>query len=150
MLFKTLLGRTTAAHHYIPTNGSPTRVPPRRIPVHYKDEVQNQLQVMLEQGIIEESNSPWMAPAVFVRKKSGDLQLCVDYRELNKKTTRNAYPLSLPDEIQSQLAKSTMFSTLDLHSGYWQLPVSVKDRENQHFVLVQGWACIISVVRHLA
>ena len=47
--------------------------PPRRIPVHYKDEVQKQLQVMLEQGIIEESNSPWMAPAVFVRKKSRDL-----------------------------------------------------------------------------
>ena len=101
--------------------------------MHYKDEVQKQLQVMLEQGIIEESNSPWMAPAVFVRKKSGDLQLCVDYRELNKKTTRDAYPLPLPDEIQSQLAKSTIFSTLDLHCGYWQLPVSVKDREKTAF-----------------
>ena len=89
------------------------------IPVHYKDEVQKQLQVMLEQGIIEESNSSWMAPAVVFRKKSGDLRLCIDYRDLNKKTTRDVYLLPLPDEIQSQLVKSTLFSTLDLHSGYW-------------------------------
>ena len=60
---------------------------------------------MLEQGIIEESSSPWMAPAVFVRK-SGDLRLCVDYRELNK-TTKDAYPLPLPDEVQDRLSGST-------------------------------------------
>jgi len=88
---------------------------------------------MLDQGIIKESNSPWMAPIVFVRKKTGDFQLCVDYRELNKKTTRNAYPLLLPDEVQDQLANSTVFSTLDLRSGYWQLPVSVKDCEKTAF-----------------
>ena len=55
-LFRTSPGKTTAAHHYIPTNGNPTRVPPRCIPAHFKDEVTRQLQVMLEQGIIEESN----------------------------------------------------------------------------------------------
>ena len=59
-LFRTSPGKTTAAHHYIPTSGTPTRVPPRRIPAHFKDEVTRQLQVMLKQGIIEESNSPWM------------------------------------------------------------------------------------------
>ena len=53
---------------------------------------------MLQQGIIEESCSPWMAPAVFVRKKSGDIRLCVD-RELNKKTQKDTYPLPLPDEV---------------------------------------------------
>ena len=68
-----------------------------------------------------------MSPTVFVRKKIGDLRLSVDYRELNKKTTRDAYPLPLPDEVQDRLAKSAVFSTLDLQSGYWQLPVSIKD-----------------------
>jgi len=88
---------------------------------------------MLERGTIEESNNPWMSPTVFVRKKTGDLRLCVDYRELNKKTTCDAYPLPLPDEVQDCLAKSAVFSTLDLQSGYWQLPVSIKDREKTAF-----------------
>ena len=106
--------------NFIPTTGNPVRVPPRRIPAHYSKEVEKQIQTMLEQGIIEESSSPWIAPAVFVPKKSGDLRLCVDYRELNKKTTKDAYPLPLPDEVQNQLAGSTIFSTLDLQTGYWQ------------------------------
>ena len=72
-LFRTSPRKTTAAHHYIPTNGTQTKVPPRRIPAHFKDKVTRQLQVMLEQSIIEESNSPWMSPMVFVRKKTGDL-----------------------------------------------------------------------------
>jgi len=84
---------------------------------------------MLDLGVIEESSSPWMAPAVFVKKKSGEIRLCVDYRELNKKTTKDAYPLPLPDEVQDRLAGSTIFSTLDLQSGYWQMLVHP---ENQH------------------
>ena len=95
-LFRTTPGSTTAAQHYIPTSSSPTRVPPRRIPAHYREEMEQQIQEMLAQEIIEESCSPWMAPAVFVRKKSGEIRLCVDYRELNKKTTKDAYPLPLP------------------------------------------------------
>ena len=58
--------------------------------------------------------SPWMSPMVFVRKKIGDLRLYVDYRQVNKKTTKDAYPLPLLDEVQDRLAKSTVFSTLDL------------------------------------
>ncbi len=88
---------------------------------------------MLDQGIIVGSSSPWMAPAVFVPKKSGDLRICVDYRELNKKTTKDAYPLPLPDEIQDRLSGSTIFSKLDLQSGPWQLPVSPNDQETMAF-----------------
>ena len=74
-----------------------------------------------------------MAPAVFVPKKSRDLQLCIHYRELNKQTTKDAYPLPLPDEVQDQLAGSKIFTKLDLHSRYWQLPVNPQDREKTAF-----------------
>ena len=124
---------TTVAYHYIPTTGPPVWVPPRRIPVHYTEMRSNQLQLMLDQGIIKHSNSPWMAPAVFVQKKSGDICLCVDYRALNKQTSRDAYPLPLPDDVQDQLASSTIFSTLDLRCGYWQVPVHPDDRAKTTF-----------------
>ena len=87
-LLRTTPGCTEEAYHFIPTTGNPVRIPPRRIPAHYRMEVNRQIQTMLEQNIIEESSSPWMAPAVFVRKKSGDLRLCIDYRELNKRTVK--------------------------------------------------------------
>ena len=74
---------------------------------------------MLEQGVITESSSPWMAPAVFVPKMSGELRICIDYRQLNKQTVKDAYPLPLPDEVQDKLSGCTVFITLDLHSGYW-------------------------------
>ena len=83
-----------------------------------------QIQSMLNQGIIRPSNSAWLAPAVYTTKKNGDVRIAVDYRELNKRTARDAYPLPLPDEIQDRLHDSSIYSTLDLNSGYWQIPVS--------------------------
>ena len=95
--------------------------------------MKRQIADMLKQGIIEESNSSWMAPAVFVPKKSGELRMCIDYRELNKKTTKDAYPLPLADEVQDHLAGSTIFCTLDLRSGYWQMPVHHSDQHKTAF-----------------
>ena len=132
-LFCNIPGKTTWAYHHIPTKGQPIRVPPRRVPAHYREKVEHQINEMLEQGIITQSSSPWMAPAVFVPKKSGDLRICIDYRELNKQTTKDAYPLPLPDEVQDRLAGSTIFSTLDLQSGYWQVPVRQEDQEETAF-----------------
>lgn len=132
-LFLTTPGKTNAAEHFIPTTGNPVKIPPRRIPVNYRAEVEQQLTTMLQQGVIEVSSSPWMAPAVFVRKKNGEIRMCVDYRELNKKTVKDAYPLPRPDEVQDQLMGCTVFSTLDLKSGYWQLPVHADDRPKTAF-----------------
>ena len=95
-LFRTTPGKTSVAEHYTPTEGNPVKIPPRKIPANYRTEVEHQISSMLQQGIIKVSSSPWMAPAVFVRKKSGETRLCVDYRELNKKTAKDAYPLPRP------------------------------------------------------
>ena len=70
-------GVTQAAAYFIPTTGDPVRVPPRRVPAHYREEVEKQISAMLEQGIIEESSSPWVAPAVFVPKKTGGVRTIV-------------------------------------------------------------------------
>ena len=100
---------------------------------------------MLDEGVIRLSKSPWMAPAVFVPKKSGQLRICIDYWKLNKHTTKDSYPLPLPDEVQDRLAGSTVFSILDLHSGYWQLPVNPADREKTAFAQGQVWGSMSSV-----
>ena len=131
-LFKSTPGKTTLTHHLIPTTGSPLKVPPRRVPAEYRAEVEGLLKEMLQEGIIEESSSPWMAPAVYV-KKTGEIRLCVDYRALNKQTTKDAYPLPLPDEVQDRLCGCTIFSTLDLRSGYWQIPIAPSDVEKTAF-----------------
>ena len=65
---------------------------------------------MLNKGIIEESSSPWLAPVIIVPKKSGEIRLCVDYRQLNKQTSKDAYPLPLSDEVQDCLSGSAIFS----------------------------------------
>ncbi|KFD53378.1 hypothetical protein M513_05859 [Trichuris suis] len=108
-------GATNVTYHVIPTGDNPpVKVPPRRLPVHFRSQVEQQLQTMLQHGIIRPSSSPWLAPAVFTKKKSGEIRLCVDYRELNKRTIKDAYPLPLPDEVQDRLDGATVFSTLDL------------------------------------
>ena len=75
-LFCTIPGVTKEAYHFIPTTGNPVRVPPRRIPAHYREEVDRQIRRMLEQGAIEESSSPWMAPAAFVLRNQANFD-CV-------------------------------------------------------------------------
>ena len=97
-LFSTQTGRTNMTSHHINTTGSPVRVPARIIPVHFQEEIEKQIKFMLEKGVIEESCSPWTAPAVYVRKKTGEIRLCVDYRALNKQTQKDAYPLPLIDQ----------------------------------------------------
>jgi len=70
---------------------------------------------------------------VFVRKKNGEVHLSVDYRGLNKRTVKDAYPFPRPDKVQDCLIGCTVFSTLDLRSGYWQLPVHYDDQPETAF-----------------
>jgi hypothetical protein len=133
-LFVNQPGKSSISSHQIPTiDNIPVRIPPRRIPTAYRVEVHKQIATMLKEGVITPSKSAFSTPCVFVPKKNGEVRICIDYRELNKKTVKDAYPLPLPDEIQEKLRNDSIFSTLDLKSGYWQIPVSVEDQHKTAF-----------------
>ena len=133
-LFSSIPGITQASTHRIPlVDKIPVRSPARPIPQSYRAEVRRQITEMLEREIITESSSPYCSPAVFVKKKDGDLRICIDYRRLNAKTFKDSYPLPLPDEVQERLAGAAKFSKLDLNSGYWQVPLHCNDREMSAF-----------------
>ena len=85
-------------------------------------ELKAQLEELLSKGFIQPI-SPWGAPVLFVKKKDGSLRLCIDYRELNRVTIRNQYPLPRIDELFDQLQGSLVYSKIDLRSGYHQLRV---------------------------
>ncbi len=81
-------------------------------------ELKEQLQELLDKDLIQLSTSPWGAPVLFVRKEDGTLRLCIDYRQLNKVTVKNKYPLSQIDDLFDQLQGARYFSKIDLQSGY--------------------------------
>ncbi|GJX43207.1 putative nucleotidyltransferase, ribonuclease H [Tanacetum coccineum] len=86
-----------------------------------------QLQELQDKGFIRPSHSPWGAPVLFVKKKDGSFRMCIDYRELNKLTVKNRYPLPRIDDLFDQLQGSRYFSKIDLRSGYHQLRVHEDD-----------------------
>ncbi|KAL2226758.1 UNVERIFIED_CONTAM: Transposon Tf2-12 polyprotein [Sesamum indicum] len=83
--------------------------------------LKKQLEELLDKGFIRPSISPWGAPVLFVKKKDGSMRLCVDYRQLNRIIIKNKYPLPRIDDLLDQLKGATVFSKIDLRSGYWQL-----------------------------
>ncbi|KAL4038316.1 hypothetical protein IC575_001930 [Cucumis melo] len=90
-------------------------------------ELKVQLQELLDKRFIRPSVSPWGAPVLFVKKKDGSMRLCIDYRELNKVTVKNRYPLPRIDDLFNQLQGATVFSKIDLRSGYHQLRIKDGD-----------------------
>ncbi|GJR32487.1 putative reverse transcriptase domain-containing protein [Tanacetum coccineum] len=92
-----------------------------------RQELSNQLQELADRGFIRPSTSPWGAPILFVKKKDGSFRMCIDYRELNKLTIKNRYPLPRIDDLFDQLQGSSVYSKIDLRSGYHQLRVRDED-----------------------
>lgn len=97
------------------------------------EELKRQLNKLLEQGHIRPSESPFGSPCLFAMKKDGSLRFCIDYRMLNKATKKDATTPPLIREITSNIRGSKFFSTLDLHSGYYQIPMNPKDVEKTAF-----------------
>ncbi|CAL2270252.1 unnamed protein product [Prunus armeniaca] len=96
-------------------------------------ELKTQLQELVDKGFIRPSFSSWGAPVLFVKKKDGTMRLCIDYRQLNKVTVRNKYPLPRIDDLFDQLKGAKVFSKIDLRSGYHQLRIREEDMPKTDF-----------------
>ena len=133
------VGLTTVLSHEIQTGDArPIRQGPRRLAPVKNEIVSQQISSMLANDIIEPSVSPWASPIVLVRKTDGTYRFCVDYRRLNGVTHQDAFPLPRIDDTLDNLGGACYFSTLDLQSGYWQVPVKSSDCEKTAFVTSSG------------
>jgi hypothetical protein len=106
---------------------APISKAPYRMSTPELKELQLQLEELLKKGYIHPSVSPWGAPVLFVKKKDGTMRLCIDFRQLNKVTVKNKYPLPRIDDLFDQLKDAKVFSKIDLRSGYHQ--VRIKDED---------------------
>ena len=132
------MGHTKAAEHKIILKDPDT--PPfkerfRRIPPPQLDEVRDHLKLMLDAGVIRPSNSPWCNAVVLVRKKDGSLRFCIDFRKLNSLTVKDSHPLPRICEMLESLAGAAHYSTFDMNSGFWQVPMSPESKQYTAFTL---------------
>ena len=134
------LGRSHVATHRIDTgNHPPVNVPPYSLPPASREEVERQIQSMLRNGVVRESRSPWASPVVLVDKRDGTKRFCVDYRKVNACTKKDRYPIPRVDDSLDILSGKQYFTTLDLMSGYWQIPVASDDIEKTAFTTPASW-----------
>ena len=111
---------------------------PRKLAPEEKVEVDKQIAVWLEEGIVQPSHSDYASPIVLVKKKNGSTRICVDYRQLNRKIIKDRYPLPLIEDELDSLQGATIFSTLDLKNGFFHVPVEAASRKYTAFVVPNG------------
>ncbi|CAK9800876.1 Transposon Ty3-I Gag-Pol polyprotein [Anthophora plagiata] len=119
-------------------NEQPITFKPRRLAFADKEKLRSILDELLKDGIIRPSNSPYASPIVLVRKKTGELRLCVDYRELNKITIKDNFPSPLIDDHLDQLRDKKFFSKLDLRNGFYHVKMADKSIKYTSFVTPLG------------
>ena len=127
--------RPQTKHLQIPKDTHPISSRPYRIPLHLEETTRLQLNAMLEQGVISPSDSPWSSLVILHPKKSGGYRFCIDFRRLNSLTAADKFPIPLIEDVLNALAGQRFYSTLDLGSGYWQVPMAVEDRPKTAFTI---------------
>ena len=133
------MGRTELVMHEIDTgDNKPTRQALRPTPMAMTSAIDEHLEEMIQQGIIEPSYSDWASNVVLVKKRDGSLRFCIDYRQLNEKTTKDVYPLPRIDNCLDTLAGAKWFSTFDLRAGYHQVALHPRDAHKTTFITRHG------------
>ena len=122
------LGCIPLLEHTIETHGPLLRQPYRRQNPAVQREEMVQVQQMLTSDVICPSNSPWASPVAMAKEIDGSLRFCVDFRQLNTATVKDAHPLPRIDDLLDALHMAHWFSTLDLKSGYWQVMIMERDK----------------------
>ena len=134
------LGRTHLVEYEInlQPGTKPITQAPYRLPLAKRQEVENEIKLMAEKDLIEESFSPWSSPVITVPKKSGGIRFCIDYRKLNKVTIQDSQALPRIDDSLDALGGAKWFSKLDLRSGFHQIGVKRQDRPKTSFCIPGG------------
>lgn len=133
------LGLCNILEAEIDTDGArPIRQRAYSTPLAKRRIIEDEIESMLENGIIRPSASPWASPITMVPKKDGSTRFCIDYRKLNNVVVKNAYPLPLIRDIFAQLGDMTVFSTLDMKAGYWQIPMNQNSISKTAFICHKG------------
>ena len=133
------LGCTNVAEHRIETGDNPPiKIPPRRAALPKVEIIREEVNAMLDQGIIRPSQSPYSFPVVLVKKKGGSVRVCSDYRKLNDVTIKDAFPIPRIDQSFDALKEAKVFSSMDLVSGYWQISVAPEHCHKTAFVTPDG------------
>ena len=126
--------------HRIPLQpgAAPVNIRPHRYPLKQKDFIEKLIKEMLENGVIQPSYSPFASPVVLVGKKYGSWRMCVDYKEPNKQTIKDKFPIPVVEELIDELARAVVFSTIYLKYGHHQLRVYEDDVHKTEFKTHNG------------
>jgi hypothetical protein len=112
---------------------TPVITTPYRHPKIFKDEIEKEIKELLAMGHIRTITSPFASSVILVLKKDGTLRMCIDYKDLNKKTIKNRYPIPHIDELLDELHGAVFFTKIDLWSGYHQIGIKEQDIEKTTF-----------------
>jgi len=133
------LGHCDILPHRIDTgNARPFKEQLRPHPIAHLDFIDEQMEQMLQAGVVEPSASPWSSNVVLAKKSDGSLRFCVDYRTLNDLTYKDSFPIPRIDTCLDALGDSVYFSTMDLRSGFWQVAIDPRDAVKTAFVTRNG------------
>lgn len=128
------LGWTSRCEHRIGTGDAElVKVPPYRKSRHEREVVRKEVDKLLQAKVIRKSDSPWSSPIMLVKKKDGGLRFCVDLKRLNTLTRKDAHPPPRIDDAMETLSGAKFFSSMNLASGYWQVPIREEDKEKTAF-----------------
>lgn len=130
---------THLSEHTINTgDAAPIKQRPRRVPLAYAEEEKQAIHDLLKKIVTRESTSPWASPIVLVRKKPGVVRPCVDYRKVNALVKQDGFPLPRVQDCLDAVAGASLFSTFDLTSDYFQIPLKAEDIPKSAFACKYG------------